>query len=73
LNFDPAALTDQQKEVVANRERAIVVGRYESQTHGSSPKFTPLGQAGKQVISMQKDHRATPAADTPAISVQRFV
>ncbi len=57
MDFEPAALTDQPKKVVADCERPIVVGRYEFQTHGSSPKFTPLGHAGKQVISMRKDHR----------------
>ena len=33
LDFNPAALTDQQKKVVADRERAILVGRYEFQAH----------------------------------------
>jgi hypothetical protein len=33
LDFDPAALTDQQKKVVPDRERAIIVGCYEFQAH----------------------------------------
>jgi hypothetical protein len=33
LDFDPTALTDQQKKVVPDRERAIIVGRYEFQAH----------------------------------------
>jgi hypothetical protein len=33
LNFELAALTNQQKKVVSNREHTVVVGRYKSQTH----------------------------------------
>src|SRR4051794_36784629 len=33
LNFELAVLTNQQKKVVSDRKRTVVVGRYKSQDH----------------------------------------
>jgi hypothetical protein len=58
LDLDPATLADQQKKAVADRERAIVVGRYEFQTHVVVTEVhSPTARLGSRSSSMRKDHR----------------
>jgi hypothetical protein len=54
LNFELAVLTNQQKKAVSDRKRTVVVGRYKSQDHVTSPKLA--GAVTKPESIHQRHH-----------------